>query len=70
LTLHILYNIGYWMFFWGAFQHALELGNPLWSTLFEAPIPHHYIIGAALTYTAYLALTLRNNHHNKRMKQT
>ena len=59
LILHILFNLGFVTFFWGAYEQAFQNGQPIWSGTFGHPIPHHYLIGATLTYMAYLILTLK-----------
>ena len=62
---HIAFNTGFWTLFWGAFEQALQNGQPIWSTQFGPPIPHHYLAGAALAYAAYLLQTLRSTHRGK-----
>jgi len=56
---HILFNLGYMTFFWGAYEQAFQNGQPIWSGTWGYPVPHHYLIGAALTYLSYLTLTYR-----------
>ena len=56
---HTLFNIGFWTFFWGAFELAYQSpSDPIWSGTFGFPIPHHYIIGAILAYIGYIVITL------------
>lgn len=56
---HILFNLGFWMFWWGAFEMAYQSPNhPIWSGTFGYPIFHHYIFGAILTYISYLFLAV------------
>jgi len=52
----ILFNVGFFTLFWGAFELAYQLGIPIWSGTFGWPILHHYIIGAILTYIAFLLM--------------
>lgn len=59
-VLHILFNLGFWTFFWGAFEQALQNGQPIWSGTLGYPTPHHYIIGAILCYCAYLGLIIKH----------
>jgi hypothetical protein len=55
---HTLFNIGFWTFFWGAFELAYQSpSDPIWSGAFGFPIPHHYIIGAILAYIGYIMIT-------------
>lgn len=57
---HILFNLGFATFFWGAFELAYQSpSDPIWSGTFGPPILHHYIIGAILTYLGYLIITLK-----------
>jgi len=57
---HTLFNIGFWTFFWGAFEQAYQSpSHPIWSATFGAPILHHYITGAILTYIGYMLITFR-----------
>jgi hypothetical protein len=57
---HAIFNIGFWTFFWGAFEIAFTHPSvdPIWSGTFGFPIPHHYIVGMLLTYFGYLLITL------------
>ena len=57
---HTIFNIGFWTFFWGAFEIAFTHPNvdPIWSGTFGFPIPHHYIVGMLLTYFGYFLITL------------
>jgi len=57
---HILFNIGFFTFFWGAFEFAYKVGTPIWSGTFGFPILHHYIIGAIMAYVTYLLLNLED----------
>jgi len=59
LLTHILFNLGYMTFFWGAYEQAYQNGQPIWSGTWGPPTPHHYLVGAALIYIAYLILTLK-----------
>ena len=55
---HTLFNIGFWTFFWGAFEQAYQSpGHPIWSGTFGFPIMHHYIVGAILVYIGYILIT-------------
>ena len=79
--LHGLFNVGFATFFWGAFEQAIgnalfnslwvnsvdEMSSPVWSNTFGYPIPHHYIIGAAIAYSAY-ALILLSGYLTTRQK--
>jgi hypothetical protein len=57
---HTVFNIGFWTFFWGAFEIAFTHPSvdPIWSGTFGFPIPHHYIVGMVMTYVGYLVITL------------
>lgn len=57
---HAIFNIGFWTFFWGAFEIAFTHPSvdPIWSGTFGFPIPHHYIVGMLLTYFGYFLITL------------
>ncbi len=55
---HTLFNIGFWTFFWGAFELAYQSpSHPIWSGTFGPPIMHHYIVGAILVYIGYILIT-------------
>jgi hypothetical protein len=55
---HTLFNVGFWTFFWGAFELAYQSpSDPIWSGTFGFPVPHHYIVGAILAYTGYILIT-------------
>ena len=55
---HTLFNVGFWTFFWGAFELAYQSSSdPIWSVTFGFPIPHHYIVGAILAYIGYILIT-------------
>ena len=53
---HLLFNIGFWTLFWGAFEFAYKCGVPIWSGTWGFPILHHYIVGAILCYVGYIFL--------------
>jgi hypothetical protein len=57
---HTMFNIGFWTFFWGAYEIAFTHPSvdPIWSGTFGFPIPHHYIVGMLLTYLGYFVITL------------
>ena len=38
-------GVGYTLAFSGAFEQALDTGNPIWSSVFGFPFFHHYIYG-------------------------
>jgi hypothetical protein len=60
LTIIAVFNIGFCTFFWGAFEQAYQNPNnqsPVWSTVFVG-YPHHYIVGAVLTYAGYMLTVL------------
>lgn len=54
---HVLFNLGFWTLFWQSFEFAYKLGIPIWSGTFGPPIPHHYLIGAFLSYLGYILIT-------------
>jgi len=60
---HTIFNIGFWTFFWGAFEIAFTHPSvdPIWSGTFGFPIPHHYIVGMLLTYLGYFLITLNKD---------
>lgn len=60
---HTIFNIGFWTFFWGAFEIAYTHPSvdPIWSGTFGFPIPHHYIVGMLLTYLGYFWITLNKD---------
>ncbi len=67
---HVIFNITFFTFFWGAFEFAYTLGTPIWSGTFEGlPIPHHYLIGAILSYICYLLLTKNDFLKSKNIMQ-
>jgi len=57
---HIVFQAGFWTFLWGAFEFAYKAGTPVWSGTFGFPILHHYLIGAILSYIAYITLTYKD----------
>ena len=66
---HVIFNVGFWTFFWGAFELAYQSpSHPIWSGTFGFPIPHHYIVGAALAYGGYILITF-NKDIRTRMKR-
>jgi hypothetical protein len=60
---HILLNIGFWTFVWGAFELAT-----IWLGTFEFPIPNYYIIGAILAYISYILITFSKSLREKNQK--
>ena len=59
---HTIFNIGFWTFFWGAFELAYQSpSHPIWSITFGSPIPHHYIVGAVMTYIGYIVITFNKD---------
>ena len=60
---HTIFNVGFWTFFWGAFEIAFSHPDvdPIWSGTFGFPVPHHYIVGMLLTYLGYLLITLNKD---------
>ena len=63
---HTIFNIGFWTFFWGAFELVYQSpSDPIWSGTFGFPIPHHYIIGAILAYVGYILITLTKTVREK-----
>ena len=59
---HVIFNVGFWTFFWGAFELAYQSpSHPIWSGTFGPPIPHHYIVGAILAYCGYILITFNKD---------
>jgi hypothetical protein len=59
---HVLFNVGFWTFFWGAFELAYQSGSsPIWSGTFGPPIPHHYIVGAIVAYAGYVVMSINES---------
>ncbi|MEM2107849.1 MAG: hypothetical protein QXL10_00995 [Candidatus Bathyarchaeia archaeon] len=49
-------GFGYALALAGAFEQALGCGDPVWSSVFGFPFPHHYLIGFAVLGVSLLVL--------------
>lgn len=67
---HTIFNIGFWTFFWGAFElKSQSPSDPIWSGTFGFPIPYHYIIGVILAYVGYIMMTFSKSLREKIRKR-
>ena len=51
-------GFGYALALAGAFEQALDAGDPVWSSVFGFPFPHHYLLGFIILGASLVCLIM------------